>query len=334
MPFFTKEEKKRTWGLSTPNNGTYFEAEYNQLYDNTDYLKAEVEANDADIATNAANIEANANAIATNLTNNTNAINSLNDSLSNEISTNVANITNALTPVGSVIPWLPGYFTNGVNGFFTPVSITLPTNWRECNGQVVNDSESPIFNDEGKHVPNLTDSRFLMGGALGAIGGSNDSMAHTHSFTNSTVPAHGHGFTQPSGHNITQPTFSVPNHKHWLGYLENTSGAFHRYVQFDVNGTKMYPILHVIDNIATSQLPTEVITRLNKFSSNFYTNTDGGGACSRTSDVSIDNNHSGGAVHSAGAITTSGGSVNSVVDNRTNQNMPKYLAVKYIIRIK
>jgi microcystin-dependent protein len=45
MPFYHKSQQKRkVWSLNTPGSGTYIEAEYNQLYDNTDYLKSEVES--------------------------------------------------------------------------------------------------------------------------------------------------------------------------------------------------------------------------------------------------------------------------------------------------
>ena len=51
-----------------------------------------------------------------------------------------------------------------------------------------------------------------------------------------------------------------------------------------------------------------------------YTLTDGGGACT------------GGGVnaHSAHA----GGSVNAVAESRTDKNIPKYLACKYIMKVK
>lgn len=108
-------------------------------------------------------------------------------------------------PVGSIIAWLPGYFANGSNGTYAGVAIALPDYWKECTGDALNDSDSPIFNGAGRYLPNLTDSRFLMGntaGNAGVIGGDNSSFDHTHAFT------------QPSAHTITQPTFTVADHVH------------------------------------------------------------------------------------------------------------------------
>ncbi len=57
MPFFDKSNK-RAWGLNTPNNGNYFNKEFSQLYDNTEYLKAEVDANDNELVELKTEVEA------------------------------------------------------------------------------------------------------------------------------------------------------------------------------------------------------------------------------------------------------------------------------------
>ena len=105
-------------------------------------------------------------------------------------------------PIGSILAWLPGYFTDGSNGGYTAVtSIELPGNWKECTGANINDSNSPIFNGAGRYIANLTDDRFLMGdvaGSAGGIGGDNTISAHTH-----TVPAHYHGMGTGATLNIT-----------------------------------------------------------------------------------------------------------------------------------
>jgi len=83
-------------------------------------------------------------------------------------------------PVGSILAWCGGYFTNGSNGGYTGVIGSLEAGWVYCDGSVVNVSASPIWNAAGRYVPDLTDSRFLMGAmAVGSTGGDN-SMAHTH----------------------------------------------------------------------------------------------------------------------------------------------------------
>ncbi|KKK95287.1 hypothetical protein LCGC14_2674360, partial [marine sediment metagenome] len=140
----------------------------------------------------------------------------------------------------------------------------------------------------------------LMGdiaGNLGAIGGDNNLLAHTH------------GFTQPSAHGITQPTFTFNSHYH-VAHFAQESG---------------------------SQLSYEQVTGIPSWTSNLFFGATGSGfvtaytkgvktssvtgATTRTQDVALSNNHS-------------GGSVNAVSESRTDKNIPKYLACKYIMRIK
>ena len=85
-----------------------------------------------------------------------------------ELQSGVVNNQLALVPVGSVTSWLKSY-TN------TPA---LPENWVECNGQTLNDEESPYH---GQVIPNLNgDNRFLRGNSTsGATGGS---ATHNHKY--------------------------------------------------------------------------------------------------------------------------------------------------------
>jgi len=124
------------------------------------------------------------------------------------------------TPIGSITSWLPGYFGNGNNEGYIAVALSLPANWKVCDGSLFNDPDSPIFNGANRYLPNLTDSRFIMGStvaASGAIGGNAGNqvtlsitnlpshahtMAHSHSFSGSTgqeSEAHSHVGTGNSG---------------------------------------------------------------------------------------------------------------------------------------
>lgn len=105
--------------------------------------------------------------------------------------------TSTQPPIGSIVAYNPGYYTDGSNGTFTvvgpagntvaDVNTYLPANWRVCDGSALNDASSPIWNAAGRYLPNISDDRFLMGAtAAGSAGGAN-TMAHTHS-----VPAHHH----------------------------------------------------------------------------------------------------------------------------------------------
>lgn len=120
-------------------------------------------------------------------------------------------MTNSI-PVGCVIPFIGGYFSNGSNGGFTNVigndaatvnALVSGSGFRVCDGTALNLAGSSIFNGAGRYLPNLTDSRFLMGySAAGSVGGNNSS-AHSHSFdhahttgdctlTSAQIPAHTH----------------------------------------------------------------------------------------------------------------------------------------------
>jgi len=107
-------------------------------------------------------------------------------------------------PVGSIVAWNPGYYLDGLNGTFVNADF-LPLNtvagansYLNTKGYYVADGSTPgitgslIWNAAGRHLPNLTDDRFLMGTTLcGSIGGSNVMLDHTHT-DNLAAPAHTH----------------------------------------------------------------------------------------------------------------------------------------------
>ena len=94
-------------------------------------------------------------------------------------------------PVGTILVWLGGYFTNGSNAGYTYVLGSANTaaganaylnslGWYVCNGAAVNEGDSPVWVGAGRYVPNLTDDRFIMGDTIcGGVGGAN-TQAHTH----------------------------------------------------------------------------------------------------------------------------------------------------------
>lgn len=82
----------------------------------------------------------------------------------------LAEITDAaqrsLVPIGAIIPWAKS---------ITSVP-ALPSTYLECNGQAVDDAESPI---DGETLPDLNgNSNFLRGAATS--GGTGGSSTHTH----------------------------------------------------------------------------------------------------------------------------------------------------------
>jgi hypothetical protein len=71
-----------------------------------------------------------------------------------------------IVPVGAVLPWFKD----------TPGVPALPANFVECNGQVLNDPESPM---NGQTMPdaNTGAQRFIRGGLTSGVTGGIDSFA-------------------------------------------------------------------------------------------------------------------------------------------------------------
>ena len=124
--------------------------------------------------------------------------------------TNVELIDTGDVPVGTILPFNPGYYTDGINGGYTfklgaantvaAVNTWLSSNkprYKVCDGSNVGIiNGSPIFDNAGAYLPDLTDDRFLMGGTTaGGIGGSS-TMAHTHDLANHTHTTGDHALTK------------------------------------------------------------------------------------------------------------------------------------------
>jgi hypothetical protein len=134
-------------------------------------------------------------------------------------------LTNALPPVGSIIAYSPGYFTNGSNAGFTYQMVSAntvaavntllnPKGYYVCNGAALNDSASGIFNGANRYLPNLTDDRFLMGDtAAGTAAGANSyDLSHTHTtgdfaLQTTHLAAHNHTITVNSDGSHTHSTY-------------------------------------------------------------------------------------------------------------------------------
>ena len=208
---------------------------------------------------------------------------------------------NALCPVGSIVAYVPGYFTNGSNAGFTYRMVSANTvaavnallnssGWYVCDGAALNDADSGIFNGVGRYLPNLTDDRFLMGDTVaGGIGGANSNdISHVHStgdftLTTSHIPSHSHTVTVNSGgeHTHTIPAFTFTG---------------------SVSSNRVYSIGG-----------GDSVTRT----------TGSGGSHSHT--ASAGNTGSGNA-HNHGSTGSAGSS--------SLENRPKYLSCFYIMRVK
>lgn len=136
------------------------------------------------------------------------------------------NLEFGFAPVGSIVAYVPGYFTNGSNAGFTYQMVSANTvaavnallnssGWYVCDGAALYDADSGIFNGAGRYLPNLTDDRFFMGDTVaGGIGGANsNNIAHTHTtgdftLTTSHIPSHRHSVTVTGGNHRHQYFFT------------------------------------------------------------------------------------------------------------------------------
>lgn len=199
-----------------------------------------------------------------------------------------------MVPVGTILPFIPGYFTNGSNSGYTFQLGTANTvaainallndyGWYVCNGAALNDSDSPIFNGSGRYLPNLYDDRFLMGDTVaGGIGGSS-TMAHIHA-----GPSHTH---TTGNHTLT--INEIPSHWH---YTSNYDGSG--------------------DDGATAP------TAANPHGDSNWKNWNNPGYSSNTG---------GGAAHNHGFTGSSGTGNTGAASN--DENRPKYLSCFYIMRV-
>lgn len=169
----------------------------------------------------------------------------------------VANMVKAMTPlmlglppVGAIMPYLPGNFTNGSNAGFAIVGPAGNTEaqvdtylasgpWRLCRGLAPNDADSPLYNTAGKFMPNISGQRFLRGNTTcGSVGG-----AASVTLTTTELPSHDHGpgtFAASLGLSGSAPSLSgntgLPSGSHVHGpganmiaqITYNASGLFQR----------------------------------------------------------------------------------------------------------
>lgn len=212
-------------------------------------------------------------------------------------------------PEGTIIAWIGGYFTDSSNGGYTRVLGTDNTvaavnallngdGWYVCDGAALNNANSTIFNGANRYLPNLTDDRFIMGDTLAGGTGGSSTMAHTHSVTSNVAVA---------THGITQPTFTGASHRHTVNPPSTVSSTPSQswLICSDYEDTYMAGEHH-----------THTVD-IAEFNSGYA----GTGACSRTTDVALSNNHSvtNNAVTSGAASDT--------------ENRPKFLGCFYIMQV-
>lgn len=109
------------------------------------------------------------------------------------------NVIYGLLPIGSIIPW-----AKNISG--VP---SLPEYYAECNGQTINDTDSPL---NGQTLPNLNTNKFLRGNTTS--GGTGGSATHNHT----TGSGGGNGHFKGTG---GSPTGSFSSHTHSVSSANN-----------------------------------------------------------------------------------------------------------------
>lgn len=242
-------------------------------------------------------------------------------------------------PVGTILPWIGGYFTGAGNVGFTSVlgntvasvnSLLNQTGYYVCDGSTLSVSSSPIYDGGGRRLPDLTDSRFLMGStAGGTIGGQNSTTlaannlpTHTHPLSGSTV----------GGSNSDTVNVGASGHTHsaggmtvlqadapYLSFGNKTSGSFFNSATWDpshifiTNGTQ----LSVYDFQPAATGTTAV----------------GLGVIGNSGTPSADSTVAGTAHVAAHTHTLSGTATANTTTNSAIENRPAYLSAFYIQRV-
>jgi len=214
----------------------------------------------------------------------------------------------ASIPPGVIVAWSGGYFGDGSNGSYTSVEDSTVSSsniflsnygWAVCDGSEKNESNSYFFNGAGRHLPNLTDDRFLMGGTSnGLSGGSNAMLDHTH--TNTLV---GDSHTHTMNHTHT-PFNSGSNGSHTHVTTGSATG-----ITLNAYVSGAYKMIW-----ASTAGPG-------------YTLPYGGAHVHNITIPAYSGSSGGTAVNISGTIGT--GSAASSTENR-----PKYLSCLYIIKVK
>lgn len=211
-----------------------------------------------------------------------------------------ANVTGDITcdgdiqggvPVGTIVPWLPGYHYGNWNGTYTPVSITLPDWWKECDGSLLNDADSPIYNGSSRYLPRLNDARFLIGEGTG----------------DEDIDIGDYG-----GSNIGDHIHEMSEHKHEVAYTEyggTPPTAYRHFRMYDADGYEHNAF-------------TVLLNRINVGTSLSYDVIDILGGTYTYFSKEPDNNETTTVIN------------NSPTYEYYHTNIPKYLCVRYIQRVK
>lgn len=134
------------------------------------------------------------------------------------INANFNALLNQAIPVGAVLPWHKSLF-------YSPA--TLPSNWVECNGQTLDDADSPL---DGRQIPDLngaTDEHggkglFVRGGTASGTYQEDQMQSHKHNDSGHTHVYKTRNFYGGGGGQSGSNYYGDYNHNINTGYANLT----------------------------------------------------------------------------------------------------------------
>lgn len=229
---------------------------------------------------------------------------------------------NGVLPIGSVIALSLDVDTGGDRiGYSVPFNQTFPdeNGWISCDGQLVNDADSPF---DGFNVPNINNQSFLMGGIGAGTGGSN------------TMPDHVHGILEDSDIYFTETAF---DHYH-LGYTDTDTHNHKMFYDSIQNGGTFDPN----NSIATGGNSTP---GTNGLSPNFSYRLAGTNFTPDTGKTSTNRHNHAFILQTPNWTNSNQGRLNAEIDftsftagdgdlPQNTDNRPQFVTVQYVMRIK
>lgn len=238
-------------------------------------------------------------------------MNPLAESVAYDDNNSVPTGSSALVPVGTILAWLPRLFSGpGNTGIDTSDRVTLPNNFVFTDGQDISVShpDSPLINGSYTRVADITDNRFLMGG-LSTIGYLGD-IDIVYGGTNHAGPPTGH--SNNGDNSLTIDITALPVHNHEpgsLGYAGAQTGTD------SVNHTHDYQTasggFHQGGGLFTLEAPIVATTS--------------GISNAHTHAYYVPNYGMNGATGDGAGYGLASAAINV---------LPKYLLVKFIVRVK
>jgi hypothetical protein len=269
-----------------------------------------------------------------------------------------------LIPVGSVIAYNPGFYTNTANAGFSivgpagnsvaQVNTFLNTQgWYVCDGAAVNEAASPIWNAASRNLPNLSDNRFLMGATTAgtAAGTNTKNLQHSHSFTLAAndLPAHNHAAGTLAQALTGTTSFASSSHSHDINHSHqwgrvaggsnvlrfwNSPGGGNASLNNDTYGNSQFPAVEY--NTGASGAVVDVFaTRQPMYTSGVSAGPNGTDGSARTG---ADNASASVSIGAMSGSTANNSTTNSAVTTSngltTSQDiLPQYLTTYFIVRV-